>query len=56
MSCVIIMHEKQPKMSFFIARKLRKLEIIYNLRNHYSSKTVHIRIKPSYGAEDVLMI
>lgn len=28
----------------------------YNLGNNYSSKVVHIGVRPSYDAEDVLMI
>lgn len=28
----------------------------YNLGNKYSSKIVHIGVKPSYDAEDVLMV
>ena len=29
---------------------------IYNLGNHYSGKIQHIGAKPSYDAEDVLMV
>ncbi len=43
------------KLEKLINPKLDSLRI-YNLGNHYSGKIQHIGAKPSYDAEDVLMV